>query len=209
MTFSEEVDYLVRTEALLKGTTLKVAEARIAKRLGVAPSTVQGWRYRKRDDGFKPRSKTRRGVPVATSVRRSYRRRQKQILTLERGQFVDVSNLFTDLTFDTWQAEGAAAILAGPVPAIAAEAPGGQLVAEVEIDLEELEGVLIDKSSKGLHTTLESAVRSFVKQVDEFFERYSVFGDVVAFRVRRAVFKAMPTYDGQKFQKMEEVSNTL
>lgn len=207
MTFSEDVDYLVRTDALLKGGTLKAAEARLAKRLGVSPSTVQGWRYRK--DDFKPRSKTPRGVPVARSVRRSTLVRQKRILTLERGQYVDISTLFRDLTFETWQAEGAAAMLTGPVPAIAASAPGGQLVAEVEIDLEELEGILIDKSSKGLHTTLESAVRSFVAQVDEFFTRYSVFGDVVAFRVQRAVFKALPVYDGQKFQKMQQVPNTL
>lgn len=207
MAFSDDIDYLVRTDALLKGSTLKAAEARLARRLGVSPKTVQGWRYRKGD--FKPRSKTARGVPVAASARRSALRRRQQILTLQRGQYVEISSLFRDLTFDTWQQEGAAAMLAGPVPAIAAEAPGGQLVAEVEIDLEELEGILIDKSSKGLHTTLESAVRSFVEQVDEFFTKYSVFGDVVAFRVRRAVFKAMPVYDGQKFQKMTEVPNTL
>lgn len=206
MTFSEEVDYLVRTDAMVRGSTLKAAEARVAKRLGVSPSTVQGWRYRKGD--FKPRSKTRRGVPVEKSIRRSYNRRRTQILTLERGTYVDVSGLFKDLTFDEWRAGGAAQMITGPVPAITIEAPGGQLVSEVEIDLEELEGVLVDKSSKGLHITLESAVRSYVNQVDEFFERYSVFGDVVAFRPRRVIFKSLPVYDGQKFQKMVEVPNT-
>ena len=78
MTFCEEVDYLVKAEAQLKGTTLKTAEARIAGRLGVAPSTVQRWRYRKRADGFKPRSKTPRGVSVENSVCRAYLRLQKQ-----------------------------------------------------------------------------------------------------------------------------------
>lgn len=206
MTFSEEVDYLVRTDALLRGSTLKAAEARVAKRLGVAPSTVQGWRYRK--DTFKPRSKTRRGVPVERSVRRSYNRRKGQILTLERGQFVDVSNLFQELTFDDWRQGGAAAMVVGQVPAITAEAPGGQLVAEVEIDLTELEGVLIDKGSKGLHITLDGALTNFLTQVDEFFERYSSLGEVLAFRPRRVIFKALPMYDGQKFQKMVEVPNT-
>tara|TARA_B100000767_G_scaffold121540_1_gene115859 strand:+ start:1362 stop:4895 length:3534 start_codon:yes stop_codon:yes gene_type:complete len=78
LTFGEEVDDLVKTEAQLKGTSIKTAEARIAKRLGVAPSTVQGWRYRKHDGSFKPRSKTLRGVPVEKTVRRSYLRLQKQ-----------------------------------------------------------------------------------------------------------------------------------
>ena len=78
LTFSEEVDYLVKTEAQLKGTSIKTAEARIAERLGVAPSTVQRWRYRKRVDSFKPRSKTPSGVSVEKSVRRSYLRLQKQ-----------------------------------------------------------------------------------------------------------------------------------
>ena len=78
MTFGDEVDYIVKTEAQLKGTSIKTAEARIAKRLGVVPSTVQRWRYRKRVEGFKPRSKTPRGVSVENSVRRSYLRLQKQ-----------------------------------------------------------------------------------------------------------------------------------
>jgi len=78
LTFCEEVDYLVKAEAQLKGTTLNTAEARIAGRLGVAPSTVQRWRYRKRVDSFKPRSKTLRGVSVENSVRRAYLRLQKQ-----------------------------------------------------------------------------------------------------------------------------------
>jgi len=78
LTFSEEVDYLVKTEAQLKGTSIKTAEARIAERLGVAPSTVQRWRYRKRVDCFKPRSKTPNDVSVEKSVRRSYLRRHKQ-----------------------------------------------------------------------------------------------------------------------------------
>jgi len=77
LTFGEEVDDLVKTEAQLKGTSIKTAEARIAKRLGVVPSTVQRWRYRKRVDSFKPRSKTLRGVSVENSVRRAYLRLQK------------------------------------------------------------------------------------------------------------------------------------
>ena len=78
MTFGEEVDYLVKTEAQLKGTTLKTAEVRIAGRLGVAPSTVQRWRYLKHKGSFKPRLRTPRGVSVEKSVRRSYLRRHKQ-----------------------------------------------------------------------------------------------------------------------------------
>jgi hypothetical protein len=78
LTFGEEVDYLVKTEAHLKGTTLKTAEVRIAGRLGVAPSTVQRWRYLKRKGSFKPNLKTPRGVSVEKSVHRSYLRRHKQ-----------------------------------------------------------------------------------------------------------------------------------
>ena len=77
MTFCEEVDYLVKAEAQIKGTSIKTAEARIAKRLGVVPSTVQRWRYRKHKDSFKPRLSTPRGVRIEKSVRRSYLRRQK------------------------------------------------------------------------------------------------------------------------------------
>jgi hypothetical protein len=133
----------------------------------------------------------------------------KQIVTLERGQFIDITNLFGELTFDMWRTQGAASMLTGEVPAIAADAPGGQLVAEVAVDLVELEGVIIDKSSKGLHITLDAAVSNFLKQIDEFFERYSVYGDMVAMRPRRVIFKTLPLYDGQKFQKMTEVPNTL
>ena len=83
MTFVEELDYLVKAEALLKGTSIKIAESRIAKRLGVASSTVQRWRYLKHKDSFKPRLSTPRGVPIEKSVRRSYLNRQKQKATRE------------------------------------------------------------------------------------------------------------------------------
>lgn len=209
MTFQDDIAYLIRTDAMVKGGTLKAARERMASRLGIPAETLKNWQYGRNRPGFKPKSTTKRGVPVAKSVQRSAQRRRRQILTLERGQFVDITGLFQELTFDAWTAGGAAQMLTGPVPAIAAEKPGAQVVAEVEIDLTELEGVIIDKSSKGLHITLDGAVSSFLAQINEFFEKYSVYGDVVAMRPRRVIFKSVPVYDGQKFQKMEEVQNTL
>jgi len=194
---------------MLKGTTLKAARERRAKTWGVSNATVKNWQYGRNKDSFKPKRNTKRGVPLDKSVRRASNVRRQQILTIERGQFVDITGLFGELTFEAWRAQGAAAMVVGDIPAIAADAPGGQIVAEVEVDLVELEGIIIDKSSKGMHITLDGAVASFLAKINEFFEKYSVYGDVLSMRPRRVIFKALPVYDGQKFQKMTEVVNTL
>jgi len=209
LNFQENIAFLIRTDALLKGTTLKTARARIAKRYGVKDATVKNWQYGRNKPTFKPKRTTKRGAPLAKSVARSTATRKRRIITLERGEFIDVTELFGELTFDAWATDGVASMLVAAIPAIAALPPGGQLVAEVEIDLTELEGIIIDKSSKGLHLSLDSAVASFLSEINEFFERYSIYGDVIAMRPRRVIFKSMPVYDGQKFQKMTEVPNTM
>lgn len=198
MTFQDDVGFIIRADASRKGITIKRATEDLSRSTGIPVGTLRDYLYKRRKENFTRKDKR-------TTIRRRARYREQFVPRLDRGEFMDISGLFQDLTTEMWQDGGAEAMLTGNVPDVVAERPGAQVVAEVEVDLEELEGVQIQKSGKGLRLTLKDAVNAFLESVNEFFERYSPEGDVENFRPGRVIFKAMPIFEDGRFQKMKEV----
>ena len=199
MTYQEDVRFIIRADAKRKGITIKQATADLSRSTGIPANTLKDYLYSRRKDNF-TRSDTR------TTMRRRARYREQFVDQLDRGEFVDISNLFQTLTQEMWENEGAEAMLTGPIPDIIANPPGAQVVAEAEVDLEGLEGIQIQKSGKGLSPDLNKGVAAFIESINEFFDRYTSEGEVLLFRPTRVIFKAMPLYVDGKFQKMKEVN---